>query len=142
MLGQRGNLVIRGLGHIGIAVRDLETATRLWVDVLGFEKTHLETVEDQGVVVQTMTAGDLVVELMEPTGPDTPVGKFLERSGPGLHHMALDVGDLDGVLERFRDAGLPLINEVPDGGKESSRVAFVHPKGCTGVLVELAEPGS
>jgi methylmalonyl-CoA/ethylmalonyl-CoA epimerase len=128
------------IDHIGVAVEDLDEAIALYGDRLGMPLQHRETVEEQGVEAVLLGIGDSHVELLRPLGPDTAVGKFLERSGPGLHHVAYGTDDIDSALDAVRGAGLRLIDERPRTGIRGSRVAFLHPKSTGGVLTELVEP--
>ncbi len=130
-----------GIEHIAIAVADLEAATAFWRDVLGLREGHREVVADQGVEVQMLHAGAVRVELLRPLGPDTPVGRFLARRGPGLHHVALAVADCAAALAQVRAAGARTLQEDPVPGTHGSRVAFLHPASTGGVLVELVEGG-
>jgi methylmalonyl-CoA/ethylmalonyl-CoA epimerase len=127
------------IDHIGVAVEDLDEAVALYSEQLGMPVEHRETVESQGVEAVLLGVGVSHVELLAPLGPDTAVGKFLERSGPGLHHVAYGTDDIDSALEAARAAGLRLIDEQPRTGIRGSRVAFVHPKSTGGVLTELVE---
>jgi methylmalonyl-CoA/ethylmalonyl-CoA epimerase len=127
------------IDHIGVAVEDLDEAIRLYGERLGMPLQHRETVEEQGVEAVLLGVGDSHVELLQPLGPDTAVGKFLERSGPGLHHVAYGTDDIESALDAARDAGLALIDEQPRTGIRGSRVAFLHPKSTGGVLTELVE---
>jgi methylmalonyl-CoA/ethylmalonyl-CoA epimerase len=122
-----------------VAVEDLDEAVALYSEQLGMPVEHRETVESQGVEAVLLGVGVSHVELLAPLGPDTAVGKFLERSGPGLHHVAYGTDDIDSALEAARAAGLRLIDEQPRTGIRGSRVAFVHPKSTGGVLTELVE---
>jgi methylmalonyl-CoA epimerase len=128
------------IDHIGVAVEDLDAALSLYGDKLGMAEQHRETVEEQGVEAVLLEIGDGHVELLSPLGPETAVGKFLERNGPGLHHVAYRTDDIDAQLEAARAAGLRLIDEEPRTGIRGSRVAFVHPKSTGGVLTELVQP--
>lgn len=128
------------LDHVGVAVSDLEAAIALYEDTLGMELVHRETVTEQGVDAVLLDVGDSHVELLHPTGPDTPVGKFIAARGDGLHHVAYRVGDIEAALERLRAAGVRLIDESPRTGIRNSRVAFLHPKSTGGVLTEIVEP--
>ena len=128
------------IDHIGVAVEDLDAAIALYGDDFEMELAHRETVEEQGVEAVLLDVGDGHVELLRPLAPDTAVGKFLERKGPGLHHVAYAVGDIDAALDRVRAAGLQLIDEEPRGGIRGSRVAFLHPRSTDGVLTEIVEP--
>ena len=125
--------------HIGVAVEDLDEALALYGERFGMELQHRETVEEQGVEAVLLGVGDSHIELLRPLGPDTAVGKFLARSGPGLHHVAYGTDDIDSALESVRAAGLELIDERPRIGMRGSRVAFLHPKSTGGVLTELVE---
>ena len=127
------------IDHIGVAVDDLDEAVALYEERLGMELQHRETVEEQGVEAVLLGVGESHVELLRPLGPDTAVGKFLARSGPGLHHVAYGTDDIESALESVRDAGLELIDEHPRTGIRGSRVAFLHPKSTGGVLTELVE---
>ena len=128
------------IDHIGVAIDDLEGALALYEGTLGMPLAHRETVESQGVEAALLDVGDGHVELLRPLGPDTPVGKYLEQRGPGFHHVAYAVGDIDDVLGRLKDAGVELIDDEPRVGIRDSRVAFVHPRSTGGVLTEIVEP--
>ena len=127
------------IDHIGVAVEDLDEAIALYEERLGMPLQHRETVEEQGVEAVLLGVGQSHVELLRPLGPDTTVGKFLARSGPGLHHVAYGTDDIESALESVRSAGLRLIDEQPRTGIRGSRVAFLHPKSTGGVLTELVE---
>jgi methylmalonyl-CoA epimerase len=127
------------IDHIGVAVDDLEEAVSLYSERLGMPVQHRETVEQQGVEAVLLGVGDSHVELLRPLGPDTAVGRFLDRNGPGMHHVAYGTDDIDSALEQARAAGLALLDERPRTGIRGSRVAFVHPKSMGGVLTELVE---
>lgn len=128
------------IDHVGVAVSDLDAAVALYEDRFGMPVAHRETVESQGVEAVLLDVGDGHVELMRPLGPDTAVGKFLERSGEGLHHVAYAVEDIDSTLDELRSAGLELIDEQARTGIRGSRVAFLHPKTTGRVLTEIVEP--
>ena len=130
------------IDHIGVAVEDLDDAIRLYGERLGMPLQHRETVEEQGVEAVLLGVGDSHVELLRPLGPDTAVGKFLERSGPGLHHVAYGTDDIDSALDAVRGAGLRLIDEQPRTGIRGSQVAFLHPSSAGGVLTELVQPAA
>lgn len=125
--------------HIGIATRSIEESLSFWRDALGLEVKHTETVEEQGVNVAMLPAGEPRVELLEPTGPSSPVAKFLERRGPGIHHVAVRVDDIRASLARLKREGARLIDEEPRVGAGGCLVAFVHPSASGGVLLELVE---
>jgi methylmalonyl-CoA/ethylmalonyl-CoA epimerase len=127
------------IDHIAVAVEDLDEAIQLYREHLGMPLQHRETVEEQGVEAVLMGVGEGHVELLRPLAPDTAVGRFLARGGPGLHHVAYGTDDIEAALEEVRAAGLRLIDERPRTGIRSSRVAFVHPKSTGGVLTELVE---
>ena len=128
------------IDHIGVAVSDLDEAAELYRSRFQMEEQHRETVEEQGVEAMLFEVGEGHVELIAPLSPDTGVGKFIERNGPGLHHVAYATDDIDSALGAVRDAGLRLIDEEPRRGIRNSRVAFLHPKSTGGVLTELVEP--
>lgn len=125
--------------HIALAVSDLETAIDHYTNVWGLTLEHREVVEDQGVEEAMFRLGDSYIQLLAPLSPGTTVGKFIERRGEGLHHIAYEVDDIDAALGSLRDAGVDLIDQDPRRGSRNTRVAFVHPKGNLGVLVELVE---
>ena len=127
------------IDHIGVAVDDLDEAVSLYSERLGMPVQHRETVEQQGVEAVLLGVGESHVELLSPLGPDTAVGRFLERNGPGVHHVAYGTDDIESALEDARAAGLALIDERPRTGIRGSRVAFVHPNSTGGVLTELVE---
>jgi len=128
------------IDHIGVATEDLDGAIALYEETLGMPVAHRETVESQGVEAVLLDVGEGHVELLRPLGPDTPIGKYLARKGPGLHHVAYAVDDIDRVLTGLKEAGIELIDSEPRVGIRDSRVAFVHPKSTGGVLTEIVEP--
>ena len=128
------------IDHIGVAVEDLDQAVALYSQRLGMREQHRETVEQFGVEAVLLEIGDGHVELLSPISPDSAVGRFLERSGPGMHHVAYSTDDIESALKAVREAGLRLIDEEPRTGIRNSRVAFLHPKSTGGVLTELVEP--
>lgn len=134
--------MIGKIEHIALAVKDLEAAVAHYADVWGLEVSHRERVEDQGVEEAMLPVGESFLQLLGPTGPDTTVGKFIERRGEGLHHIAYEVADLEGALAELKRKGVPLIDEVPRVGGRGHMVAFVHPKGNHGLLVELIQAPS
>jgi len=131
--------VLDDLDHVGIATQDLEAAVDHYRRAFGIEPVHRERVEDQGVEEVMFRAGSSYIQLLGALGPDTPVGKFLAKRGPGLHHVGYRVADVSAALERLRELGLELIDEKPRPGSRGTTVAFVHPKGFGGVLVELVQ---
>ena len=128
------------IDHIGVAVEDLDGAIALYRAGLAMPLVHREVVEEQGVEAVLLDVGDSHVELLAPLRPDTPVGKFLDRRGPGLHHVAYRVASIEQTLDALRAAGMRLIDEQPRTGIRGSRVAFVHPASTGGVLTEIVEP--
>jgi methylmalonyl-CoA epimerase len=128
------------IDHVGVAVEDLDAALELYEGTFGMPVAHRETVDEQGVEAVLLDVGDTHVELLSPLGPDTPVGKFLERKGPGLHHVAYRVADIEATLDQLRGQGVDLIDSEPRTGIRNSRVAFPHPKATGSVLTEIVEP--
>jgi methylmalonyl-CoA epimerase len=128
------------IDHVGVAVDDLEGAIVLYSERFGMPLAHRETVEEQGVEAVLLDVGDCHVELLRPLGPQTAVGKFLDRKGPGLHHVAYRVDDIDAALARLKAEGIELIDQEPRTGIRNSRVAFVHPRATGSVLTEIVEP--
>ncbi len=128
------------IDHVGVAVEDIEAALALYQGTLGMRLVHRETVAEQGVDAALLDVGDGHVELLSPLGPETPVGKFLARKGPGLHHVAYRVDDVEAALGELAAAGLRLIDEHPRTGIRGSRVAFLHPASTGGVLTEIVQP--
>ncbi len=128
------------IDHVGVAVADLDEALDLYVSVYGLTLAHRETVAEQGVDAALLDVGENHVELIAPLGDDTPVGKFLAKRGPGLHHVAYQTADIESTLRMLKQAGLRMIDETPRTGIRRSRVAFLHPSGSGGVLTEIVEP--
>lgn len=128
--------------HIGLAVEDVDEALRIWSEILGLAVTHDETVPEQGTRVIFLDGNNAEIELLGALGPDTPVGKFLAKRGPGMHHICFAVEDLEAAMEALATRGLTLIDEEPRIGAKGRRLAFVHPKSAHGVLIELYEAGS
>ena len=128
------------IDHTGVAVDDLDAAIKLYEEVLGMPLVHRETVAEQGVEAVLLDVGDGHVELLSPLGEDTPVGKFLARKGPGLHHVAYAVEDIEAALEQLSAAGVELIDAKPRVGIRGSLVAFLHPRSTGGVLTEIVQP--
>jgi methylmalonyl-CoA/ethylmalonyl-CoA epimerase len=132
--------MLRTIDHVGVAVEDIDAALALYRDVLGMPLVHRETVSEQGVDAALLDVGDGHIELLQPLAPETAVGKFLARRGPGLHHVAYRVDDVERTLGELAAAGLRLIDEHPRTGIRGSRVAFVHPASTGGVLTEIVQP--
>jgi methylmalonyl-CoA epimerase len=126
--------------HIGVAVEDLDAAIALHEEAYGMAVAHREVVEEQGVEAVLLDVGENHVELLRPLKPETPVGRFLSKRGPGLHHVAYQVTDVQATLDTLRDRGLRLIDETPRTGIRGSRVAFLHPESSGGVLTEIVQP--
>ena len=125
------------IAHVGIAVRALDEILPFYRDLLGFPEVPLA--DSDGARIAGLAAGDSLVELLEGESPDSPIGKFVAKRGPGIHHICFAVDDLDGTLARCRVAGIRLIDETPRPGAEGKRIAFLHPSATAGVLVELTE---
>ena len=132
--------MLTAIDHVGVAVSDIDAALALYRDNLGMELVHRETVTEQGVDAALLDIGDGHIELLAPLGPDTPVGKFLDRRGPGLHHVAYRVESVQDTLQACAAAGMRLIDETPRTGIRGSRVAFLHPASTGGVLTEIVQP--
>jgi methylmalonyl-CoA epimerase len=130
----------RGIHHLGVAVDDLDSALSTYERLFGARLEHRETVPDQGVEAASLRIGSDRVELLAALGDDTPVGKFLAKRGPGMHHVAYQVPDIEAALESLRASGIRLIDETPRTGIRDSRVAFLHPKSSGGVLTEIVQP--
>lgn len=128
------------IDHIGVAVEDLDRALELYRDRFELGEQHRETVEQFGVEAVLLEVGEGHVELLQPTSRDSAVGRFLDRNGPGMHHVAYQTTDIEATLGRVRAAGITLIDGEPRAGIRGSRVAFLHPRDTGGVLTELVEP--
>jgi methylmalonyl-CoA/ethylmalonyl-CoA epimerase len=128
------------IDHIGVAVEDLDAAIALHQDTYGMTLVHRETVTEQGVEAVLLDVGENHVELLRPLSEDTPVGKFLAKRGPGLHHVAYQVTDIEAALQSLRERGVRLIDETPRVGIRNSSVAFLHPSSSGGVLTEIVQP--
>ena len=128
--------------HLGIAVDDLDAALLVYADLFGATLEHRERVDDQGVEAASLRVGESRIELLEPLGPDTPVGRFLAKRGPGMHHVAFEVEDVGAELERLKAHEVVLVDETPRRGLFGLQVAFVHPEATGGVLAEFVADGS
>jgi methylmalonyl-CoA/ethylmalonyl-CoA epimerase len=126
--------------HIGVAVEDLDAAIALHEEAYGMAVAHREVVEEQGVEAVLLDVGENHVELLRPLNEESPVGRFLTKRGPGLHHVAYQVTDVQATLDTLRDRGLRLIDEAPRSGIRGSLVAFLHPESSGGVLTEIVQP--
>ena len=125
------------IAHIGLAVRSIQQIIPLYRDVLGMSETHLD--DSDGAHITGLIAGESLVELLESDSSDSPIGRFVDKRGPGIHHVCFAVDDIDATLDRCRSAGIRLIDEVPRLGAEGKRIAFLHPASTAGVLIELSE---
>ncbi len=130
---------VERVNHIGIAVESLEDALTLWRDALGLEPVEVEEVAAMKLVAAKLRPGETDIELLESTDDEGPIGKFITNKGPGIHHICLEVDNIEDALAELAAAGYRLIDEEPRAGAGGYRVAFVHPKSCGGVLLELAE---
>jgi methylmalonyl-CoA/ethylmalonyl-CoA epimerase len=125
------------IAHIGVAVQSLENILPFYRDILGMPEVPLDDAD--GARILGLAAGDSLVELLESSSDDSPIGRFVARRGPGIHHICFAVDDLEGTLERCRQAGIRLIDEHPRIGAEGKRIAFLHPSSTAGVLIELSD---
>ena len=127
------------INHLGIATKEINAALNFWEDALGLVNVHTEVVEDQKVRVAMLPLGESRIELLEPTSDDSPISKFLEKRGGGIHHIAVEVDDIEASLKTLKEKGMRLIDETPRIGAEGCLVAFVHPSSANGVLLELVQ---
>ncbi len=125
--------------HIGIAVKDLQNSNELFAKLFNKPYYKVETVESEGVSTSFFQVGETKIELLEATTPDSPIAKFIEKRGEGIHHIAFDVADIDAEVERLKTEGFSILNEIPKKGADNKRVVFLHPKSTNGVLIELCE---
>ena len=132
--------MLAAIDHVGVAVEDIDATLGLFRDILQMPLVHRETVTEQGVDAALLDVGDGHIELLQPLGADTAVGRFLARRGPGLHHVAYRVDNVEETLKALAGAGIALIDSEPRTGIRGSRVAFLHPKSTGGVLTEIVEP--
>lgn len=132
--------MLGAIDHVGIAVEDIDTALPVYRDSLGLPLVHRETVAEQGVDAALLDVGESHVELLQPLTPESAIGKFISQRGPGLHHVAYRVGDIDRTLSELKESGMRLIDERPRAGIRGSRIAFVHPGSAAGVLTEIVQP--
>ncbi len=133
--------MLEKINHIGVAVQSLEATLPFYRDALGMQYLGTEVVADQKVKVAMLAIGESKIELLEPTSPESPVAKFLEKNGPGIHHIAYEVHDVSAALAQLKAQGARLIDEVPRDGAHGTKIAFVHPKSSNGVLTEICQPG-
>ena len=127
------------LEHIGIAVKNLHSANALFGQLLGREHYKIEEVESEGVRTSFFELSGVKIELLEATSPDSPIAKFIEKRGEGIHHLAFEVADVDASLKDYQEKGYTLINETPKPGADNKRIGFLHPKSTNGVLIELCQ---
>ncbi len=127
------------INHLGIATKGIDEALKFWQSALGLENVHTETVEDQKVRVAMLPIGDTRIELLEATSDDSPIAKFVEKRGGGIHHIAVEVENIEEALAKLKAEGIRLIDEKPRIGAEDCLVAFVHPSSANGVLLELVQ---
>jgi methylmalonyl-CoA/ethylmalonyl-CoA epimerase len=127
------------ISHLGIATKGIDEALKFWQDALGLENVHSETVEDQKVRVAMLPIGDTQIELLEATSEDSPIAKFVKKRGGGIHHIAIEVEDIEAALVKLKAEGARLIDEKPRVGAEGCLIAFVHPSSTNGVLLELIQ---
>lgn len=132
--------MIKKIDHIGIAVKNIDEAVKLYTEALGLAVKDIEVVADQKVKTAIIPIGESKIELLESTDPEGPIGKYIERRGEGMHHLALEVSDVQEALTTLSKKGLPLIDEKPRKGVENTKMGFLHPKG-TKILLELVQPG-
>ena len=130
---------ITKINHIAILVNDLDSPLNFWRDALGLELTQVEEVPGEQARIAFLPTGDSEIELVQPTTDDSGLARYLEKRGPGMHHLCLEVDDIDGMLLQLKGKGIQLINEQPKTGSDGRRYAFVHPKSASGVMVELYE---
>ncbi len=127
------------INHLGIAVKEIDEALKFWQDALGLENVHTETVAEQKVRTAMLPIGETKIELLEPTSDDSPIAKFLEKRGGGIHHIAVEVENIEESLAKLKARGARLIDEQPKIGAEDCLIAFVHPSASGGVLLELVQ---
>lgn len=131
--------MITKISHVGIAVRSIEEATKLYTEVLGLEVQDIETVDEYKVKIAIIPVGDSNIEFVEPTDPEAGVAKYIEKKGEGLHHLALEIDNIEAALTSLKARGIPLVDETPRTGSGGTRVAFLHPRGAK-ISLELVEP--
>jgi len=131
--------MIRKIEHIGIAVKNIETANLLYTQLLGIPPYKSEAVLSEGVTTSFFKTGESKIELLEGTSPESPISKFIEKKGEGMHHIAFDVEDIEAEMQRLKDLGFTLLSDKPKRGADNKLVCFLHPKSANGVLVELCQ---
>ena len=131
--------MIKGLDHIGIAVKNLDDALEIYERTLGLEVEKIRVFEEQKVKIAFLSAGEARIELLEPTDKEGPVARFIEKRGEGLHHITFTVADIEASLQKLKEKGIAVVDERPKIGAEGFKIAFLHPKSMKNVLVELCE---
>ncbi len=131
--------MITRINHIGIAVNNIDQALKLYTEVLGLSLKEIEVVEEQRTRTAILPVGESKIELLESTDPEGPIAKYVEKFGEGMHHLALEVSDIEDALSKISQSGIPLIDETPRKGVENTRIAFLHPRGTGRVLLELVQ---
>jgi len=131
--------MLTSINHIGIAVKDLEASIELFKKIFQFGDVHREVVEEQGVSIASFKVGDVLIELTQPTREDSPIAKFIEKKGEGIHHIAFNTDNIGSDLARLKKTGIQLINEEPRPGAHDMLIAFLHPKSTNGVLTEICQ---
>ncbi|OIQ27228.1 MAG: methylmalonyl-CoA epimerase [Bacteroidetes bacterium MedPE-SWsnd-G2] len=130
---------MKKIEHIGIAVKDIQASNALFADLFGEESYKMETVESEGVSTSFFQVGPNKIELLEATNPDSPIAKFIEKKGEGIHHIAFEVDDIEAEIARLTEKGFKMIHTAPKKGADNKRIAFLHPKATNGVLIELCQ---
>ncbi len=131
--------MILGINHIGIAVLNIEESLKIFKKIFEFDNLHIETVESQKVRIASFNVGNVLIELTEPTAEDSPIMKFIQKKGEGIHHIAFEVDTLANELTRLRDNNIILVNQNPVEGANNMLISFIHPKSTSGVLIELCQ---
>jgi len=131
--------MIRKIEHIGIAVKNIETANILYTQLLGIQPYKSEMVASEGVITSFFKTGESKIELLEGTSPESPISKFIEKKGEGMHHIAFDVEDIEAEMKRLKELGFTLLSDKPKRGADNKLVCFIHPKSANGVLIELCQ---
>jgi methylmalonyl-CoA/ethylmalonyl-CoA epimerase len=131
--------MVKSLNHIGIAVSDLEKSIELFKKIFQVDKFHIESVESQGVKIASFKIGNVLIELTAPLGSESPIAKYIEKRGEGIHHLAFEVDNIEKELQRLKQEGISLVNEIPTEGGHQMKIAFLHPKSTNGVLIELCQ---
>ncbi|MFW5702107.1 MAG: methylmalonyl-CoA epimerase, partial [Bacteroidota bacterium] len=132
--------MLKGINHIGIAVKDLDASIEIFKKIFNFEDIHREKVDQQKVEVGSFKVGEVLIELTSPTAQDSPIAKFIEKRGEGIHHIAFESDGIDSELERLSAEGIKLINEQPVPGAHDMLISFLHPKSTNSVLMEICQP--